>query len=151
MIDRDYLEQLRAQAEAVRADLEERESLLEGDPQAVHDAIMAATRPAMPAIVHKTMVNGERVRRRTISVNDNGDDVPPPFTDEQTELLADTLAQFRMDFRSELEDMMDAAVAPLRERIANLEGQLSMLTNLLNGNGSRSFEASEVIRKLNVR
>jgi hypothetical protein len=93
----------------------------------------------------------KKVSRLTLSADDNGDNVPPPFTDEQTELLADTLAQFRMDFRMELEDMMDAAVAPLRERIATLEGQLSMLTNLLNGNGNRSFEASEVIRKLNVR
>lgn len=155
MIDRDYLEILRANAEAVRADLEERESLLdEGDPQLAHEAILDATRPPMPTVVHKTMVGKVQVEKRSqlrFPNDDNGDDLPPPFTDEQIELLADTLAEFRMDFRMELQDMIEAAVAPLRDRIATLEGKLDMLTNLLNGNGSRSFEASEVIRKLNVR
>ena len=46
VIDPDYLALLRANAEEVRADLEERElRMLEDDPQAAHDAVMEATRP----------------------------------------------------------------------------------------------------------
>ena len=147
-MDPEYLAQLRANAAEVRADLESREHhqrLLEGDPQVQHDAIMEATRvvrtTVVPEVVYKTHDNAV-VRQRTIS---NADDVPP-FADDQIDVLAEVLVQLR----EELQTMVDAAVAPLREKIANLEGQISVLTALLGSDSGKSFEASETVRKLRV-
>ena len=156
-LDAEYLEELRANADAVRADLEEREAngshVTHFDPEAEHDAIMAATRVPMPAIVHKT-IEGKCAAPRIFNDNNNGDDQPSTFTAEQIEQLADVLAEFSMQFRMELEDTIDNAVAPLRSRIAVLEGQLSMLTSLLGEKAIQLpniFEASETVRKLKVQ
>jgi hypothetical protein len=131
-IDPDYLDQLRANAEAVRADLEEREA---NDPQ-LH----------VPEIVHKTNMDARRVLLSDDGDTNGDDDVPPPLTDEQMDIIAQVLAQMRMDFQAAIED----ATAPLRERIATLEGQISILTSLLSDSG-KSIEASETVRKLHVR
>jgi hypothetical protein len=54
--------------------------------------------------------------------------------------------------RAEFQVAVDEAAAALRERVATLEGQLSVLVNLVtNTDGRRSLEASETIRKLTVR
>ena len=159
VIDPDYLEHLRAQAAEVRADLEERE--LRGtngtppfdDPEADHDFIMQATRPArqraaMPEIIHKTNENA----RVLLPDDGNGDDpiIPPTFTEEQLDVLAQVLSQIRMEFQATIDDAIAAATAPLRDRIATLEGSINTLMAMLSDN-NRSIEASETIRKLHVQ
>ena len=53
----------------------------------------------------------------------NGDDpIPPTFTDEQIDALAEALSQFRMELQNTTQHTIDSAVAPLRERISILEG-----------------------------
>lgn len=149
MVDPEYLAELRANAAEVRADLEEREQRqLEGDPQATHAEVLAATRPSMPAIVRKTNMDARPFLPDDDDNGDgDGDNVPPAFDDNQMEQLADILAQINM----QLQDTIDAAIAPLRERVAMLEGQISTLLSVLgNNNDSRSIEASETIRKLQV-
>jgi hypothetical protein len=131
-IDPAYLEQLRANAEEVRADLEEREA---NDPQ-LH----------VPEIVHKTTMDA-RVLPNDDDGNGNGDDpIPPPLTDEQMDIIAQVLAQMRMDFQAAIDD----AIAPLRDRIATLEGSINTLMAMLNDSG-KSIEASETVRRLHVR
>jgi hypothetical protein len=150
MVDLDYLEQLRANAADIRADLEERERLLEENPQAVHDEIIAATRPPMPAIVHKTRGFFDNDDDTNGDDTINGDNQIPPFNDDQTEVLADVLAQIRLEFQDTIND----AIAPLRERVSILEGQVTTLLSLLgnnNGDNGRMFEASETVRKLKMR
>jgi hypothetical protein len=137
-LDEEYLRELRAQAAEVRADLEARE--LE-DPMAAHEEVMAATR-SMPAVIHKTLPNA---RVAPPSLDDDGE--PPSFNDDQVEQLASVLSEFRSD----LLQAVDEAMTPLRERIAVLEGKLDLLTILLGSGNSKSFEASETIRKLHVR
>ena len=53
-----------------------------------------------------------------------------------------------MDFQN----MLDDATGLLRERVAALEGQLSMMTSLIANDKSKSFvEASEkIVRKIRV-
>ena len=146
-MDPEYLAQLRANAAEVRADLEEREHyqrLLQLDPEVAHDAIMEATRVlrnTVPEIVYKTIENA----RPSDNSTTNADDIPP-FADDQIDVLAEVLVQLR----EELQTMVDAAIAPLREKIANLEGQISVLTALLGSDSGKSFEASETVRKLRV-
>ena len=67
------------------------------------------------------------------------------FTEDQVEVIAQVIAEIR----GEYQDAIAEAVAPLRDRILALEAQLSMLTTLIGGNG-KSFEASEVIRKIRM-
>ena len=147
MVDKD---QLHADVEATCAEIAERERQMEEDPIAAHDAIMAATRvtkKSATAVIHKTRQDA-RVRQSQPYADNNGhgDNLVPPFTDEQM----DTMASVLVEIREETQSMIDTAIAPLRERIANLEGQLSMLTSMMgNGNG-KAFEASEVVRKLKV-
>jgi hypothetical protein len=123
------------------------ERLLEDDPQVAHDQIMRATRPPMPMIVYKEYSGRQRP---LTSVAHNGDEQPLQFSDDQIDVLAQAL----VDLRSEFQSMVDDAISPLRERLAWLEGEIAMLTTLLgnnnSSNNSRSFEASEIIRKLKV-
>lgn len=144
-LDADYLAELRASAAEVRADLEERERLFDADPEGMHDAVMAATRPRelphVGQLVHKEF-SGRQLPGRTLPGDANDDD---PMTADQIEIISMVLAEVTIEFQNAIAD----AAAPLRERIAVLEGQLSMLTNLIGGNG-RSFEASETIRKIRM-
>jgi hypothetical protein len=150
VMDQEYLEQLRAQAAEVRRDLAEREVAAEMD----HEQIMAAMRvndgvsknPSFspPAIVHKTNYDA-MVMRQNFADNPS----PSGFNDnELLDGLADALAQNNIDMQGRI----DEAVAPLRERIAVLEGQLSMLMAML-GDNSKTIEASEseTVRKLRVQ
>ena len=130
VIDKEYLEQLRAQADEIRNDLAEREARDAED----HDAIMAtcvvqkAGGPAFSGqLVHKTIVDA-RVYPSKQLIDDYGDqpssfDDQPPFTDDQIDIVATVIAQIRTDMQNTIDD----AVGPLRERIAMLEGQVNML------------------------
>jgi hypothetical protein len=93
-----------------------------------------------PAIVHKTRDNAN-----VFDVPDNGS--PPPFDDLQIDIVATVIAEIR----AETQDAIDAAVAPLQQRVAVLEGQVSMLVALLGADANnRSVESSEVVRKIKV-
>jgi hypothetical protein len=147
VIDQDYLDELHASADEIAADLEEREQLALDDPIAGHDALMAALRPApiekkAPAVILKRH-DEARVMPRQL---EEAGDLSPDST-ALAEAVGDALAQLRSDCA----DMIDAATADLRERVATFEGQLGMLMTLLGGNSERTFEASEVVRKLKVR
>jgi hypothetical protein len=103
------------------------------------------TQSTPPALVHKTNAEA-RIRQadeagkceampRFSSIQSA--ELAPPFSDDQIDTLADAIAQLRDEFN---------------ERIATLEGQLSMLMTVIgNGAGAKEFEASEVVRKLRVR
>ena len=90
-------------------------------------------------------------RQNDVGVNGDNDITtePPLFDEDQVEAIAAALAQQRQ----ELASMLDQAIAPLRERIAVLEGQIGMLMVMLgNGNnGARPLHASAVCRRHAVR
>jgi hypothetical protein len=115
-----------------------------------HDAIMAATRSPRidPPLVYKTIEDARSVD--LAASRQIGDDLSPPLDDDLMEQLAEVLAQVRIDMRTEFEDALDLAAAPLRERIAVLECQLSLLMVLLGGDSGRTLEASETVRKLRM-
>jgi hypothetical protein len=81
-------------------------------------------------------------------------DDDPPFTDEQIDIVALALAEMRIELRNDLRTETQATIAgamgEIRERVAMIEGQLSALMTLLGGDSTRSYEASETIRKLKV-
>jgi hypothetical protein len=133
-LDAEYLEELRANADQVRADIAERERLLEEDPLLAHDGIMRARMP-MPRIVHKRYNNEPTISRRDdmASPPDNGD--TPLLNDE----LLDAIAAALVEVKNEMRDEVEATVAPLRERIITLEAQLSTLLALFGNNNSRSL------------
>jgi hypothetical protein len=54
-------------------------------------------------------------------VNTSGDE-PPPFSDEQVDIIAQVIADIRQETREMIADAVADAVAPLRERVAALEG-----------------------------
>jgi hypothetical protein len=95
----------------------------------------------LPPIVHKTVFGNESAFPATAE-----NAVAPPFTDEQVDIVAVVLAELRQ----ETEAAIAEALTPLRERIASIEGQLTVLMTLLGADASRSIEASEVIRKIKV-
>jgi hypothetical protein len=132
--------------------------LLEDDPLVAHEAIMQATRSPMPTspmpvIVHKKYVgnrpssatnDSRKVSRRHDTPPENGDSQSLFFSDEQIDALAQVLAQTRTELRMDFQNMLDDATGLLRERVAALEGQLSMMTSLIANDKSKSFvEASE--------
>jgi hypothetical protein len=103
---------------------EELEHLLELDPVKAHDAIMRATRPP-PMIIHK-----EYTGKQPQLLPDDSDQ-PPLFSDEQIDVVAQALADLRIEMRGEFQDMVDTAVGPLTEAVAVLQGQVSVLMNLI--------------------
>ena len=114
---------------------EEFEHLLELDPVKAHDAIMRATRPP-PMIIHK-----EYTGKQPQLIPDDSDQ-PPLFSDEQIDVVAQALADLRIEMRGEFQDM---AVGPLTEAVAVLQGQVSVLMNLIGSlvNNNTVKEASE--------
>jgi hypothetical protein len=142
VIDQDYLDELRRETDAIAADLEQREQL-DGDPIAMHEQIMEATRPLpiekrAPAVIVKRH-DDARIKTATRGQFDP-DDLPPDQI---------ALAEAMTDA---CQDMISDAVAPLAQRIAVIEAKLDVLLTLLGGNGGeRSFEATETIRKLKVQ
>jgi hypothetical protein len=134
---------------------EEIEDLLETDPIAAHTKIMEMTR-SQPVIVHK-----EYLGKQPFDNNDNGND-QPLLTDDQIDVVAAALVELRAKLRDEFQTMMDTSIAPLAEAVAVLQGQVSVLMNLIgtlvsngngNGNGIKSVEASEIktTRRVRVR
>jgi hypothetical protein len=73
-----------------------------------------------------------------------------PFTEEQIDIVAQALADTRIDLQTKTQAMIATATSEIRERVAMIEGHLSALMTLLGGDSTRSFEASETIRKLKV-
>jgi hypothetical protein len=105
----------------------------------------------LPSIVYK-------VRDAGISDSGNGSDEfsigyddQPPFTEEQIDIVARALAQSRTEVSTEMQELADSFAA-IRERVATIEGQLSVLMTLLGGDSKavKTVEASEVVRKLRV-
>jgi hypothetical protein len=121
---------------------EELEHLLELDPVKAHDAIMRATRPP-PMIIHK-----EYTGKQPQLIPDDSDQ-PPLFSDEQIDVVAQALADLRIEMRGEFQDMVDTAVGPLTEAVAVLQGQVSVLMNLIGSlvNNNTVKEASETKTK----
>ena len=108
--------------------------------------------PATPLIVHK--------------VHDNNDGVAggDGFSDLQIDAIAMALAGLRAEIRDETQAAIATAVAKLRdendltEAVAQLRGQVSVLLNLIGGNGNgnsnnpKLLDASgEIVRKLTVQ
>jgi hypothetical protein len=113
-------------------------------------------RPANLGLVFKDKQNAKEflvgeVEPVPLDCNDgplNGD---TPLDDDMMEAVAMALAEIKLQMRAECEDAIVGALGPLRERIAMLEGQLSVLTVVLGGgDGNRTLEASETVRKLRV-
>jgi hypothetical protein len=154
VIDLIYLTALRSRADEVRSDLERRQERqrLEEDRQFADDmaAKAAQSDEPLPLVVYKRFC-GEQPY-----LNNKDDSVvvdPLVLTDDDLmEVIANALAQTRMEFRDEI----DAATAVLNQRIVVLEGKFELLTSLLtsvlgnNNNGVKSFEASEIVRKVRV-
>ena len=131
----------------------ELESLMETDPIAAHERIMELTRPTLPTIVHKEYTG----KQPALDSNGNGDE-PPPFTDEQIDIVAAAMAELSSSLRTEFQDTRDATMAPWTEAVAVLQAQmnivLSLIANNNNSNGnssSKTIEASETVRKVRVR
>ena len=133
------------------------ENLLETDPIAAHERIMQMTRP-QPVIVYK-----EYTGRQPFDDNNNGNgngNEPPPFTDEQIDIVAAAMAELRIYLRDEFQDALDAAMAPWTEAVAVLQAQMNIVLSLIannnnngNGNNAKSIEASEIrtTRRVRVR
>jgi hypothetical protein len=129
---------------------EEFEHLLELDPVKAHDAIMRATRPP-PMIVHKEYL-GEQPSRRD---NGNGEDQPMSTDDMiMIDAVAQALAETRIQLQDEFQGMIEDAVGPLTEQVAVLQGQVSVLLNLIGsivGNNNSSVKEASETRTKTVR
>jgi hypothetical protein len=139
VMTREQINELRERLQASRVelltDIAAREEQLATD----HDAIIETTRraPAREVVfkVHRANGNGSTGNGSgnggTIG-DDNGSIDAPPLNDEQLDILAQAIAELRAEFLSTIE----AAIAPLREELAELRGQVGTILALLgNGNG----------------
>jgi hypothetical protein len=74
------------------------------------------------------------------------------FTDFQVDVIAQVIAELRNEFESTMNSAIADAIAPLRESIARLEGQMTALIAMIGGDSRavKTVEASEVVRKLPV-
>jgi hypothetical protein len=122
-----------------------------------HDAIMADVATVLrrynAPLVYKRMDNA-RVKQDVQDLLDgdgdaNGDEPWSPFTNEQTDIIIYLISEFRQEVSNMIDDAVVEAVAPLKERIAMLEGQVSTLVMLISDNG-KSFEAVETVRKMRI-
>ena len=83
----------------------------------------------------------------------NGDELPSlPIDDDMIDALAQALAETRGQLRDEFQSMVNEAVSPLTEQVAVLQGQVSVLMNLIgslvgNNNNNHIKEASETKTK----
>ena len=90
-----------------------------------------------PPIVHKTVFGNESAFPATAE-----NAVAPPFTDEQVDIVAVVLAELRQ----ETEAAIAEALTPLRERIASIEGQLTVLMTLLGADARFDEGADDRLR-----
>jgi hypothetical protein len=129
-----------------------------------HDAIMAETQETLrrchlsQPLVYKTHVTPPRDAGALSDGNDLSDYAsdlePPPFTDFQMDVIAEVLAETRMEFQSEIDALTDVLNA-VKQRVAMVEGQLSVVVAMIgndNGRGVKTIEAEEskIIRKMKV-
>jgi hypothetical protein len=126
-----------------------------------HDEIMAdiavvLKRYDVATLIHKTNYNARvRVKQDVQDLLDgddyaNGDETTmPPFTAEQVDVIATVIMELRQETRNMIDDAVVEATAPLRERVAMLEGQVSTLVMLISDN-NKSFEATETVRKMRI-
>jgi hypothetical protein len=126
---------------------EELERLLELDPVKNHERIMEMTRPP-PVIVHKEYTG----RQPSLS---NGDEPPSlPIDDDMIEALAQALPETRIQLRDEFQSMVNEAIGALTEQVAVLQGQVSVLLNLIGsivGNNNSSVKEASETRTKTVR
>jgi hypothetical protein len=162
MIDLIHLATLRFQADEVRSDLAARQrrqhqledakfaaefdDQLQDDHEVARDDAIAADRSSMPLVFKRH--DGKQL---PLDNGNNGNAAPMPLTDDLVEILANVLAQMRMDLAAQIED----ATASLRERVAVLEGKIEMILTLFiannnNSGNSKSIEASEIVRKVRM-
>ena len=96
----------------------------------------------VPPIVHKVKDN---INDGNALIVDN--EQPPPFTDEQMDIIAILIADVRAEWQAELARAIDGLRDQMNTQaaIGELRGQLSVLMG-----SEKSIEASEVIRKLKV-
>jgi hypothetical protein len=142
-MDPERLAEMRAYAAEVREDLERREA---EDPLGAFE-LNQMRRAGPPALVFKVTDNAAvGCELESIGQIVQCDD-RAPFTYEQTEIMAVVIAELRAELQAEVA----ATLAPLRERCARLEGQLTMLTTMLGAEESRAIDAPEVVRKLKVQ
>ena len=73
---------------------DELEHLLELDPIKAHERIMRATHPP-PMIIHKEYTGDSRRSLTTATAM-----ITPPFSDEQIDIVAQALADLRIEFRA---------------------------------------------------
>ncbi len=124
-------ERLAAERLALLEDIEAREQreltdLLEQPPP----------RRAPSEMVFKDRQNG--------SVNgDNGITGSPPLDDDLIDAIAQALAEQRVEIAGQIDQML----APLRERVASLEGQVQTLLSVIGGGngGTRSKRAPRLL------
>ena len=131
-----------------------------------HDAIMAETQETLrrchlsQPLVYKTHVTPPRDAGALSDGNDLSDYAsdlePPPFTDFQMDVIAEVLAETRMEFQSEIDALTDVLNA-VKQRVAMVEGQLSVVVAMIgndNGRGVKTIEAKEsktkTVRKVKV-
>jgi hypothetical protein len=97
------------------------------------------------AIVHKTHYNPPEPDGVGVGGQES-------FSDFQLDAIAQAIAESRVELRTEIQGTINGAVAPLRERVAMLEGQVSALMMLLGSDSRPSIEASETstTRKLRM-
>jgi hypothetical protein len=126
---------------------EELERLLELDPVKNHQRIMQMTRPP-PVIIHKEYLG----KQPSLS---KGDEPPSlPIDDDMIEALAQALAETRIQLRDEFQSMVNEAIGPLTEQVAVLQGQVSVLLNLIGsivGNNNSSVKEASETRTKTVR
>lgn len=138
--------------------MDDLERLME-DPMRNHEKIMQRLQPILPTIVHK-----EYTGRQPALVDDNNGNgnEPPLFSDEQIDVVAAAMAELRIAMRDEFATMIENTMGSLTEQVATLQGQMSVMMNLINtivsngnnkGNDTKSIEASEVktTRRVRVR
>jgi hypothetical protein len=84
-----------------------------------------------------------------------GSDDEEPFSAAQTDIICRVLAMADSELRRDLADHSDL-LSNLRERVAMIEGQVSILMSLLGGDSKavksvKTIEASETVRKRKMR
>jgi hypothetical protein len=132
-------EETRAAIEELRVDIAEREERHAADP--VRFAAGADRPRVVPTLIHKTTDNS-RLRRNGSAPDLQGDvpdGLPPPFTDEQTDIIATCLAHDRTAVRRQMK--------ALRREVDRLHGEVAEVMKLLSSGTNTSVELLGDARK----
>lgn len=134
---------------------------LMNDPVKNHERIMQMLRPSMPRVVHKEY-SGKQLPLRIVA--DKGEEQLPSLIDDQMmDAVAAVIVEMKNDLRNEFESQVENTIGSLAEQVAVMQGQMSVLMNLISGivnnngnaggNGTKSIEASETrtTRRVRVR